>query len=379
MPRDYYEILGVGREASLDDVKKAYRKVALKHHPDRNPDDSEGAAARFKEASAAYEILSSPEKRAQYDRFGHAAFEGPGGGAGDFASGFGAGAGVFEDVLGDLFGDFFGGGRSRRSRSRAAQGESLRYDLDITFDEAVAGVEKQLSIPRTITCQACSGSGAKSGTKPESCPACNGNGQVRFQQGLFHVSKVCGQCSGEGRINRTPCQKCHGQGHDREMRDIKVKIPAGVDNGSRLKLRGEGEAGRRGGPPGDLYVILTVDPHPIFERDGCNVLIKLPISMVDAAVGAKIDVPTLDGVVKMTIPSGTQSGRLFKISGRGICDLRHGERGDQYVSVEIEIPKKLSRKQRKLLEEFDVESRKNSESVVASFANKVRELMGSAD
>jgi molecular chaperone DnaJ len=373
--KDYYEILGVARDASSDDIKKAYRQAALKHHPDRNPDDKNGAELKFKEASKAYQVLSDPDKRAQYDRFGEAAFEGPGGGMGgfDFSSAFQSGA--FEDVLGDLFGDFFGGGR--RSRSRASRGDDLRYDLEITFEEAARGCEKHISIPRTVTCETCSGSGGKAGTSPETCSGCNGAGQVRFQQGMFQIAKTCGQCNGEGKVNKSPCATCRGSGRTRAMREIKVKVPAGVDNGSRLKLRGEGEAGQRGGPSGDLYVVLDVEEHPFFQRDGANVVCQRPISMVDAALGAEVDVPTLDGVVKLKIPAGTQHGKVFRLTGKGVADLRRGggARGDQYVAVQIEIPTKLGKKQKKLLEQLRDENAEQNESLVASFANKLREMM----
>jgi molecular chaperone DnaJ len=372
--RDYYEILGVDRDASPEEVKKAYRQAALKLHPDRNPDDKEGAERRFKEASKAYQVLSDPDKRAQYDRYGEAAFEGPGAGGFDFSSAFASGA--FEDVLGDLFGDFFGGGR--RSRSRATRGDDLRYDLEITFEDAARGCEKHISVPRTVTCETCTGSGSKPGTSPEKCTACNGAGQVRFQQGLFQIAKTCGQCNGEGKVNRSPCQTCRGAGRTRAMREIKVKIPAGVDNGSRLKLRNEGEAGLRGGSPGDLYVVLTVREHPLFHRDGANVVCQRPVAMIDAALGAEVDVPTLDGVVKLKIPAGTQHGKVFRLQGKGVPDLRRGgsARGDQYVAVQIEIPTKLSKKQRKLLEQLRDEDAEHNESLVATFANKLREMMG---
>ncbi len=375
MPTDYYEVLGVDRDAAADDIKKAYRKLALKYHPDRNPDDKSDSEAKFKEASRAYEVLSDGDQRARYDRFGHAAFENGGGGGGggsDFGSAFGN-ASAFEEVLGDLFGDFFGGRRRQRG---AARGDDLRYDLEVTFEEAVDGTERVISVPRTVTCGSCEGSGSKAGTSPETCPACKGQGQVRFQQGLFQIAKTCGQCNGEGRINRTPCTDCRGQGRQRAMREIKVKVPAGVDNGSRLKLRSEGEAGVRGGPTGDLYVLISVHPHSIFQREGSHVLCELPITMVDAALGAKIDVPTLDGVVKMTVPSGTQSGRTFKLSGKGIRDLRRGGRGDQYVQVQVEIPTTLTKKQKQLLTEFNESTKKNSDSLVSAFAKKVRELVG---
>jgi len=372
--RDYYEILSVARDASQDEIKKAYRQAALKFHPDRNPDDKDGAERRFKEASKAYQVLSDADKRAQYDRFGEAAFEGPGAGGFDFSSAFASGA--FEDVLGDLFGDFFGGG-GRRSRSRPARGDDLRYDLEITFEDAARGCEKHISVPRTVTCETCSGSGGKPGTSPETCSGCNGAGQIRYQQGLFQIAKTCGQCNGEGKVNKSPCTTCRGAGRTRAMREIKVKIPAGVDNGSRLKLRNEGEAGVRGGTPGDLYVVLSVREHPLFHRDGANVVCQRPISMIDAALGAEVDVPTLDGVVKLKIPAGTQHGKVFRLSGKGVPDLRRGSgaRGDQYVAVQIEIPTKLGRKQRKLLEQLRDEGAENHESLVASFTSKLRDMM----
>ncbi len=373
MARDYYEILGVARDASTDDIKKAYRQAALKFHPDRNPDGKEESERMFKEASKAYQVLSEPDKRAKYDRYGEAAFEGPGGGGFDFSSAFSGGA--FEEALGDLFGDFFGGGR--RSRSRASRGDDLRYDLDIAFEEAARGCEKRISIPRTTSCEVCEGSGAKPGTTPETCSKCNGAGQVRFQQGMFQIAKACDRCNGAGRINRTPCTTCRGQGRTRSMREIKVKVPAGVDNGSRLKLRGEGEAGLRGGPTGDLYVVLGVHEHELFHRDGANIVCQRPVSVVDATLGAEVDVPTLDGMVKLKIPAGTQHGKVFRLAGKGVPDLRrpNGARGDQYVSVQVEIPTKLTKKQRKLLEQLRDEGEEHQESLVTLFANKVRDLM----
>ena len=374
MGRDYYEILGVSRSASPDEVKKAYRQAALKFHPDRNPDDKVGAETKFKEASKAYQVLSDSEKRAQYDRYGEAAFEGNGGGGFDFSSAFAGGA--FEDVLGDLFGDFCGGG-GRRSRSRATRGDDLRYDLEISFEDAARGCEQQISIPRTVACEPCSGSGAKPGTSAETCSGCNGAGQIRFQQGLFQIAKACGQCNGEGKVNKSPCASCRGVGRTRSMREIKVKVPAGVDHGSRLKLRNEGEAGMRGGPSGDLYVVLSVQEHPFFQRDGANLVCQRPINMVDAALGAEVDVPTLDGVVKLTIPAGTQHGKVFRLNGKGVPDLRRsgGARGDQYVTIQIEIPTKLGRKQRKLLEQIRDEKSEQHESLVSTFTNKLRDLM----
>jgi len=371
--RDYYEVLGVGRDADADAIKKAYRQLALKFHPDRNPDDSEGASVRFKEASEAYQVLSDGDKRAQYDRFGHAAFE-QGGGGFDFAAG---GASMFEDVLGDLFGDFFGGfGGRRGGRSRAVRGEDLRYDLDIDFEEAIHGTDKEISIPRSVSCDDCSGSGARAGTEAETCPACQGAGQVRFQQGLFQIAKTCGQCNGGGRVIRTPCPTCRGLGTRRDMREIRVRIPAGVDEGARLKLRGEGESGMRGGPTGDLYVVLHVAPHPLFKREGNMLVCDLPIPMAMAALGAKVDVPTLDGLIKMTIPAGTQNDRLFRIKGKGAPDLRSGRQGDLIVRVVVETPTKLTRKQKDLLKKFNDAGSDSDHSLVSGFADKVRELFG---
>jgi molecular chaperone DnaJ len=375
LAKDYYEILGVGREASDDEIKKAYRKVALKYHPDRNPDSKEEAEGKFKEASEAYSVLSDGDKRRQYDQFGHAAFEGGQGfGAGDF--GFGAGASMFEDVLGDIFGDFFSGGGRRGRRSSGIRGDDLRYDLEISFEDAVNGTETPVTIPRTVACETCEGSGAKPGTDPEVCPACRGAGQVRYQQGLFQIAKTCGQCNGQGQVIRTPCKKCRGGGSSREMRTIKVKVPAGVDDGSRLKLRGEGEAGSRGGPTGDLYVVLHVSEHSIFVREGSHIVCEVPVGMSQAALGTKLDVPTLEGLVKMTIPAGTQSGRLFRLRDKGVLDLRSGRKGDQIVRVLVETPQKLNKKQKELMKQFAKLEKDSDESLVAGFAGKVRDLFG---
>ncbi len=373
--RDYYEVLGLQPGASMDEIKRAYRALALKHHPDRNLDGKDDAAVLFKEASEAYGVLSDPDKRGQYDRFGHAAFEGGSGGF-DFSSAFG-GASMFEDVLGDLFGDFFGGGGGRqRGRSRAARGEDLRYDMEISFVEAVCGTEKEITIPRTTTCATCSGSGATAGSGAEKCPGCHGAGQVSFRQGLFQISKTCGECNGQGSIITSPCGDCRGSGHVQERRNIKVKVPAGVDDGSRLKLRGEGEAGYNGGPTGDLYVMLGVHAHELFVRNGNNIVCDLPVSMTQASLGGKVDAPTLDGMVKITIPAGTQTGRLFRLRGKGAPDLRGRGKGDQIIHVRVETPSNLSKKQKELLREFDKAGQKNSESLVAGFADKVRELLG---
>jgi molecular chaperone DnaJ len=342
--RDYYEVLGVERGTSADDLKKAYRKIALKSHPDRNPGDK-AAEERFKEASEAYQVLCDPERRAQYDRFGHAAFEqGAGFGGFDFA------AGGFEEVFGDIFGDFFGG--PRRGRSRTRRGEDLRYDLEISFEESVFGAEKSVRVPRLVACEDCKGSGSKNGAPRDTCSACRGSGQLRFQQGLFSIAKTCGQCQGQGSVLRDPCRKCGGGGAQRNEQTLSVRIPAGVDTGSRLKLRGEGEGGRNGGPAGDLYVVLHVREHPLFIREGNDIVCDVPIGFTQAALGSEIDVPTPHGKVKMKVPPGTQSGNVFRLKGKGVPDVRGYGHGDALVRVVVETPKKLNARQRELLEEF---------------------------
>ncbi len=364
--RDFYEVLGVGRSASADEIKKAYRTVALKHHPDRNPDDP-AAEERFKEASAAYQVLSDPERRAQYDRFGHAAFA-QGGGQG----GFDFSAGGFEDI----FGDIFGGGRGRRTRDRARRGDDLRYDLEIDFEAAVFGVEETIRVPRLNECESCEGSGARKGTSRETCGACGGSGQMRYQQGLFSIAKTCGECRGEGTVLRDPCPACRGHGAVRREQTLSVRIPAGVDTGSRLKLRGEGEAGQRGGPAGDLYVVIHVRSHEIFEREGNDVLCEVPIGFTQAALGAEIEAPTPHGKVKMKIPAGTQSGRVFRLKGKGVPDLRGYGTGDTLVRVAVETPRKLTARQRELLEEFAQLSGEEVHPIAKGFFDKVKEMFG---
>src|SRR5581483_11859252 len=348
--KDYYELLGVGRNAGEEEIKKAYRKLALQHHPDRNPGDKRAEEA-FKEISEAYSVLSDPQKRAQYDQFGHAAF----GDGGPFAGGFDF-SGGFEDVFGDIFGEFFGGGTRRRGRGR---GEDLRYNLTLKFEEAVAGVEKKIKIPRHGPCETCRGTGAKAGTAPQQCPTCRGRGQVSFQQGFFSVSRTC---SGAGRV--------------RNMHTLSVKIPAGVDNGSRLKLRGEGETGPAGGVPGDLFVVIQVEPHPIFVRDHLDIICDVPISFVQAALGAEIDVPTLDGKGKMKIPPGTQSGKVFRMKNKGVKDVQGYQQGDQHVRVIVETPTRLSAKQKELLKEFAQAGGEEANPLSKGFFDKMKELFG---
>ena len=365
--KDYYDLLGVNRSASDDDIKRAYRKLALKFHPDRNAGDKQ-AEERFKEVSEAYQVLSDPQKRAQYDQFGHAAF----GDAGPFAGGFDFSAG-FEDIFGDIFGEFFGGTSRRRNRAR---GEDLRYNLSLTFEEAVTGTEKKIKIPRQGACENCHGNGAKPGTSPQTCPTCRGRGQVSFQQGFFSVSRTCNQCHGHGTVIKDPCTTCGGAGRVRKLHTLSVKIPAGVDTGSRLKLRNEGESELGGGVPGDLYVVIQVEAHPIFVRNALDILCDVPISFVQAALGAEIDVPTLDGKVKMKIPAGTQSGKVFRMKAKGVKDIQGYQQGDQHVRVVVETPTHLTPRQKELLKEFAVNGGEEVNPLSKGFFDKVKELFG---
>lgn len=348
--RDYYEILGVERGVSDADLKKAYRRLAMKYHPDRNPDDKE-AEGRFKEAKEAYEVLTDADKRAAYDRFGHAGV--------DAAAGARAGAGAagasFADIFGDVFGDIFGGGRG--GRSQVFRGADLRYDLDVTLEDAVRGTAVQIDVPRLAACGTCSGSGAKPGSQPTSCPTCGGHGVVRMQQGFFSMQQTCPRCAGSGSIISDPCADCNGQGRVRQTRKLQVKIPAGIDSGDRIRLAGEGEAGENGGPNGDLYVQVRVKPHPIFERDGNNLLSDVPVGFTTAALGGEIEVPTLDGRVVLKIPAETQTGKQFRLRGKGVKALRGGPVGDLLCRAVVETPVKLTKEQKELLEQFDASLR----------------------
>jgi molecular chaperone DnaJ len=371
--RDYYEVLGVAHGANQDEIKKAYRRVAIQLHPDRNPGDKH-AEEKFKEANEAYQILSDPERRAQYDRFGHAAFQGPHAsgpfGGFDFSQGF-------EEVFSDIFGDFFGTGRGR-ARSRTRRGDDLRYDLEVEFEEAARGTEKVIRFQRLAQCEECHGTRARGGsTGARQCPNCRGTGQVRTQQGFFSISTTCGQCRGEGMIIADPCQKCQGQGRIRRQESLSVKIPAGVDNGSRLKLRSEGEAGYGSGPPGDLYVVIHVKEHDLFLRQDNDIVIEVPISFPQAALGCEIDVPTLEGKVNIKVPSGTQSGKVLRLKGKGIVDLHGYGRGDQLVRVVVETPRSMTARQRELLEEFaQLDGKAVNHPLSKGFVDKLKEMFG---
>lgn len=366
--RDYYEILGVNQNASETEIKKAYRRLAIKYHPDKNPGNKE-AEAKFKELSEAYAVLSDSQKRAGYDQFGHAGVNGSGGFSG---GGFDFGGAPFEDLFGDIFGDIFGAGSRRGSRGR--RGDDLRYNLTISFEEAAFGTEKKLQLPRKQPCEACHGSGARPGTETQTCTTCRGAGQVRYQQGFFTMTRPCPDCRGEGKIIASPCPECRGTGQVKKKRSLSLKVPAGVENGTRLKLNNEGEAGAQGGPPGDLYVVISVEDHPIFKREGQDILCEVPISFVQAALGCDLEVPTLEGRINLKVPAGTQSGKIFKLSGKGIVSLRGYGRGDQLVVLKVEVPTKLNSRQRELLEEFAKESGEDIHPQGKGFFDKVKEL-----
>ena len=348
--KDLYNILGVAKTASQDDIKKAFRKLAMKYHPDRNPDNREEAEAKFKEAKAAYDILSDEQKRAHYDRYGYDAVSGNGAGGG--FGGFGAG-GFNADVFGDIFGDIFDGGRNRGgTRQQQARGHDLAYELDLSLEEAVNGGEKRIRIPTYVRCKNCSGSGATEKSVKRNCPGCGGSGQVRMQQGFFSIAQACPQCGGKGQIIENPCTDCHGDGRVKQQKTLNVNIPAGVDNGDRIRLSGEGEAGERGAPAGDLYVEIHVRKHPIFEREGDNLHCAMPISFVTAALGGDLEVPTLGGRVMLTVPPETQTGKTFRLKGKGVKSVRSRTTGDLYCTVNIETPVNLSKAQKDILADF---------------------------
>ncbi len=366
--RDFYEILGVSRGASADEIKKAYRGKARELHPDRNSDNPQ-AEAQFKEANEAYEILKDADKKAAYDRFGHAAFEG--GMGGRPGQGFGGGdfSNAFSDVFDDLFGDFMGGQRGG-GRRRAARGSDLRYNLRISLEDAYSGLQKTISVPTAVSCSACDGTGAEGGAEPTTCPTCSGMGKVRAQQGFFTVERTCPTCSGTGQIIKDPCKSCGGAGRVEKDRALNVNIPHGVETGTRIRLAGEGEAGMRGGPPGDLYIFIDVIQHDLFERDGVNLYCRVPVSMANAALGGAIEVPTIDGGRgRVQIPAGSQSGRKMRLRGKGMPALRGGGVGDMFIELAVETPVNLTARQKELLREFEDLSEDNNPETKTFFSS----------
>ncbi|WP_353471192.1 molecular chaperone DnaJ [Salipiger sp. H15] len=370
--RDYYELLGVAKGASADEIKKGYRKKAKELHPDRNADNPD-AEAQFKEINEAYEVLKDADKKAAYDRYGHAAFENGMGGGGRPGGGFGQQgdfASAFSDVFDDLFGDFMGGGRGGGGRQRAARGADLRYNLRVTLEDAFGGLQKTISVPTSVQCGECHGSGAEGGAEPVTCPTCSGMGKVRATQGFFTVERTCPTCSGLGQIIKNPCASCGGQGRVHKERALSVNIPAGVETGTRIRLAGEGEAGMRGGPPGDLYIFIEVKKHGIFEREGTELHCRVPVSMTTAALGGDIEVPTIDGGrSRVKIPAGSQSGRQMRLRGKGMPALRGGVAGDMFIELAVETPVNLTARQRELLREFEDQSEDNNPESKSFFSS----------
>ncbi len=369
--RDYYEVLGVEKSADNNAIKRAYRKLAMKYHPDRNPDD-EKAAEAFREVTTAYEVLADEEKRARYDQYGHA-------GVDDQMGGFGSGGFQgshayqdFGDLFGSMFGDAFGGGGGASQANN--QGADLRYNLSITLEEAAAGKEVELEIPKHESCGTCSGSGARPGTNPVPCSTCGGHGQVQMQQGFFAVRRPCPSCQGSGKKIESPCVSCGGTGRKKVKKNLKVKIPAGVYDGAQVRVGGEGEAGTNGGSSGDLFIVVRIKEHTIFERDGADLHCEMPITFPQATLGAEVDAPTLDGKVKIKIPAGTESGRVFRLRGHGVKDVRVRQQGDLYVRVQIAVPKKLTDKQKELLQAFAKETGDEVYPERSSFLGKVKDL-----
>jgi molecular chaperone DnaJ len=363
--RDYYETLGVGRKASAEEIKKAYRKLAMEYHPDRNPGDPD-AEIRFKEVNEAYGVLKDQQARAAYDRFGHSAFEGAGGGPGGPGGPFGGAGGRaggfdfggFADIFDEMFGEFAGAAR----RTGPAHGADLRFNLEIGLEEAYEGKQATIRVPTSVACDACKGSGAEPGTSPATCPSCQGRGRIRAQQGFFTIERTCPTCHGRGQVIEDPCKACGGLGTQQKEKTLQVNIPAGVEDGTRIRLAGEGEAGVRGGPPGDLYIFLSVAPHRFFQRDGANLYCRVPIPMTTAALGGAVEVPTIDGDREtVSIPEGTQSGAQFRLKGKGMPVLRSRSSGDLYIQVSVEVPRHLTKRQKELLEEFQAESQDGHE------------------
>ena len=373
--RDFYEVLGINRDASEDEIKKAYRKLAMKHHPDRNPDNPK-AEEHFKEAKEAYEVLSDPQKRPAYDQYGHAGVDPQ---AGGFGPGGPGNMGGFADAFSDIFGDIFGGGRGGGGRGGVYRGADLRYNLEISLEDAARGTETRIRIPTMEQCEACDGSGAKKGTAPATCPTCHGHGQVRMQQGFFSIQQTCPKCHGSGRFVADPCQTCHGAGRVKQHKTLSVKIPAGVDEGDRIRLSGEGEHGVGGGPAGDLYVQIHIKPHQVFQRDHDDLHCEMPVSFTIAALGGEIEIPTLDGLAKIKIPAETQSGKVFRLRGKGIKGVRSHNHGDLMCHVVVETPVNLTERQKELLRELEAinvtdGSRHNPRA--KSWMDKVKDFFG---
>ena len=365
--RDYYEVLGLSKGASADEIKKGYRSKAKELHPDRNTSDP-SAESKFKEANEAYDVLKDPERKAAYDRFGHAAFEGGMGGGGgqrqgDFSS-------AFSDVFDDLFGDFMGGGQRGGGRSRASRGSDLRYNLEISLEDAYSGLQKSINVPTSVQCSPCNGSGAAGGSEPSTCPTCSGMGKVRASQGFFTVERTCPSCSGMGQVISNPCSSCGGQGRSNEDRSLSVNVPAGVETGTRIRLSNEGEAGLRGGPAGDLYIFIEVREHKIFQRDGNSLFCRIPVSMSGAALGGDIEVPTMDGGrSRVKIPAGSQSGRQMRLRGKGMPAIKSAQKGDMFIEIAVETPVNLTSKQRELLREFEALSEDNNPESKSFFSS----------
>lgn len=375
--RDYYEVLGIERGADADAIKKAYRQKAKELHPDRNSDNP-NAESQFKEANEAYDVLKDADKRAAYDRFGHAAFDGgmaggPRGGGYGGPQGQGDFASAFSDVFEDLFGDFMGGQRAGGRRTRASRGSDLRYNLSITLEEAFAGLQKQITVPSTVACGSCSGTGSEGGSEPVTCPTCSGMGKVRAQQGFFTVERTCPTCSGVGQIVKNPCKTCAGAGRTQKDRALSVNIPAGVETGTRIRLSGEGEAGLRGGPTGDLYVFIDVAEHTLFQRDGMDLFCRVPVSMTKAALGGEVEVPTIDGGrSRVKVPEGSQSGRQMRLRSKGMPALRGTGQGDMYIELAVETPVKLNSEQKALLRQFEESCAQSNNPNASGFFDKVK-------
>ena len=365
--RDYYEVLGLSKGASADEIKKGYRSKAKELHPDRNTSDP-SAESKFKEANEAYDVLKDPERKAAYDRFGHAAFEGGMGGGGgqrqgDFSS-------AFSDVFDDLFGDFMGGGQRGGGRSRASRGSDLRYNLEISLEDAYSGLQKSINVPTSVQCTPCNGSGSAGGSEPSTCPTCSGMGKVRASQGFFTVERTCPSCSGMGQVISNPCSSCGGQGRSNKDRSLSVNVPAGVETGTRIRLSNEGEAGLRGGPAGDLYIFIEVREHKIFQRDGNSLFCRIPVSMSGAALGGDIEVPTMDGGrSRVKIPAGSQSGRQMRLRGKGMPAIKSAQKGDMFIEIALETPVNLTSKQRELLREFEALSEDNNPESKSFFSS----------